>query len=1057
MSRIRNTGDNKPGSIYRIALENFVTYKQVELYPDQSLNVIIGPNGTGKSTFVCAIILGLCGKTNIIGRAKKISEYVRGGCEQSTIEIELYRNPGEHNVIITRNFNLKDISSWYIDHKTAREKQVQELIASFNIQVDNLCQLLPQDRVQDFSKMNPQELLRSTLSAVGGQESVTQLEELIATRQEQRNLNNVLENNAQLLQEHIRLNDRLKVIIETINQRKEIEQEIDICKKKELWIEYQDLKEAVNEYSNDKKTATKLVNNHKKAMQPLEELVEKAKSRISKMEQQKLKAGREIHSLTDKVKEILNSIRSQEHVLKEIDAMYQEKLERHRNRKRELLEAKAKLDKLITDKQMALEHIGDESSIKMKMAEIHKSISATNAAIDTLKKKKLEVQFDYENNVIPQIRLYQNRINNLEDSNEKRLEMLRSSSSTKDAYEAVIWLRANKHHFKHGVYEPMMLEINFPDPKFARYLEATVATRDLVAFTFESSQEMNFFMTKMREMNLKRVNAVCSPPTSFNIQRQNISELSYLGFYTYVLDTITAPDAIIRYLCNNYAIHKIPIGNEHTFNNSGKVPANISFYFTENHRFSVRVSAYSGAKSSSITEIKSPRLLANTIDVEQINNYKSQLAKFERTAQSHKSKMKEMDTQLSPLEVTLNSYHVERKKINDGVEKVRTLSAQIRLQTKKLEDIQNESTINIEVEKQKCVAKQKDTVLKQCHIHGQLKDIMKELQSAMLKKELASVKLDISRKAIIQDESKLRELKGELRNSETTLENIQKKLTRAISDAKEKLMEAKRSCNNKLPNDPDFPYTKDFEKLPSDLSSLQAHCCDLQTRIECMDTNDVQVLKEYEAREKTIAQLKHDVKNSSNINKQLEEKMNVLKSKWLPSLEVLLRNIDKTFGAMFAKLGCAGEIKLDKTGSDDDYDKYGLGIYIRFREHEQLQQLTRHAQSGGERALCTAIYLMSLQALATVPFRCVDEINQGMDAINERKMFQLLVKVTTECSNGQYFLLTPKLLSQLEYGEKVMVHTIMNGKEIMNYKKWKYQKHLENARKYTMAQSMDYM
>lgn len=101
MSKVVNNGGNRPGSIYRISLENFVwvivfraffllfvsslflliineiwccrTYKQVELYPGPSLNMIIGPNGTGKSTFVCAIILGLCGKTNVIGRAKKVS------------------------------------------------------------------------------------------------------------------------------------------------------------------------------------------------------------------------------------------------------------------------------------------------------------------------------------------------------------------------------------------------------------------------------------------------------------------------------------------------------------------------------------------------------------------------------------------------------------------------------------------------------------------------------------------------------------------------------------------------------------------------------------------------------------------------------------------------------------------------------------------------------------------------------------------------------------------------------------------------------------------------
>lgn len=75
-------------------------------------------------------------------------------------------------------------------------------------QVDNFCQLLPQDRVQDFSKMDPQQLLRSTLSAVGGQQSVEQLDELIQCRTQQRLLSTRLQNNSQLLEEQVRLNDR---------------------------------------------------------------------------------------------------------------------------------------------------------------------------------------------------------------------------------------------------------------------------------------------------------------------------------------------------------------------------------------------------------------------------------------------------------------------------------------------------------------------------------------------------------------------------------------------------------------------------------------------------------------------------------------------------------------------------------------------------------------------------------------------------------------------------------------------------------------------------------
>jgi pantothenate kinase-related protein Tda10 len=53
------------GAVVRIRLENFVTYSHVEFFPGPYLNMVIGPNGTGKSTIVCAIALGLAGKPEV--------------------------------------------------------------------------------------------------------------------------------------------------------------------------------------------------------------------------------------------------------------------------------------------------------------------------------------------------------------------------------------------------------------------------------------------------------------------------------------------------------------------------------------------------------------------------------------------------------------------------------------------------------------------------------------------------------------------------------------------------------------------------------------------------------------------------------------------------------------------------------------------------------------------------------------------------------------------------------------------------------------------------------
>ena len=65
---------------------------------------------------------------------------------------------------------------------------------------------------------------------------------------------------------------------------------------------------------------------------------------------------------------------------------------------------------------------------------------------------------------------------------------------------------------------------------------------------------------------------------------------------------------------------------------------------------------------------------------------------------------------------------------------------------------------------------------------------------------------------------------------------------------------------------------------------------------------------------------------------------------------------------------------------------------VRFKEEQELRSLDKHTQSGGEKSVSTMLYLVSLQELTDFPFRVVDEINQGMDARNERKMFEQIVR-----------------------------------------------------------------
>lgn len=50
------------------------TYDSLKYYPGDYLNVIIGANGTGKSTIVAGIILGCGGSQKLLSRSKDVSK-----------------------------------------------------------------------------------------------------------------------------------------------------------------------------------------------------------------------------------------------------------------------------------------------------------------------------------------------------------------------------------------------------------------------------------------------------------------------------------------------------------------------------------------------------------------------------------------------------------------------------------------------------------------------------------------------------------------------------------------------------------------------------------------------------------------------------------------------------------------------------------------------------------------------------------------------------------------------------------------------------------------------
>ena len=71
----------KPGSIIRVHVRNFLTFDDAEIFPGPKLNVILGPNGTGKSSITHAICLACGGNPKSVGRSDDLSQFVKRGNE----------------------------------------------------------------------------------------------------------------------------------------------------------------------------------------------------------------------------------------------------------------------------------------------------------------------------------------------------------------------------------------------------------------------------------------------------------------------------------------------------------------------------------------------------------------------------------------------------------------------------------------------------------------------------------------------------------------------------------------------------------------------------------------------------------------------------------------------------------------------------------------------------------------------------------------------------------------------------------------------------------------
>ncbi|KAG8829555.1 Structural maintenance of chromosomes protein 5, partial [Serendipita sp. 399] len=100
--------------------------------------------------------------------AEALTAFVKHGYDKGFVEIELKGAIGKPNVVIRRNITtMSNASTWTLNGKNSNKRTVEDRVAALGIQVSNLCSFLPQDRVNEFAKLKPEELLAETQKVAG--------------------------------------------------------------------------------------------------------------------------------------------------------------------------------------------------------------------------------------------------------------------------------------------------------------------------------------------------------------------------------------------------------------------------------------------------------------------------------------------------------------------------------------------------------------------------------------------------------------------------------------------------------------------------------------------------------------------------------------------------------------------------------------------------------------------------------------------------------------------------------------------------------------------------
>ncbi|KAI3957221.1 hypothetical protein MKW98_012096 [Papaver atlanticum] len=1004
-SRVSHETPPRPlaGIITKIHVENFMCHTNMEIHLGDGVNFITGQNGSGKSAILTALCVAFGVRAKETQRAAKLKDFIKTG--EEAFKPEIYGDV----IIVERQ--IRDSGS-----NTTTKDVLKELVEHFNIDVENPCVIMSQDKSREFLHSgNDKDKFKFFYKATS-LEQVHGLLEDIGIQLE--SVSVLVDECESSIRPIIKELDALKLKIESMEHVDELHHEMQQVRKKLAWLlvyegdrkiqeqasTIEKLKERIPKCQakidqwTDKVVALKdQFEKKKKEIDCILEKMPESGRKMDELQQDLTLATKERYELEEKRTQASNHILELGKRASSFEKQINELQEQHlRNTEAEASEVEEKLKALQEDFDAATRIIAE---LKVEELTLIANVSMTTQRINQIASDIKEGEHKHREIISRISKLRLNSTNKVTAfGGEKVLQLLRSierlnGDSWAYAVEAAIGWMLNAfivtnygdfqclrecakeagykawHKLNIIIYDFSIPLLNIPSHKLPQTSHPTV----LSVIHSENHTVMNVLVDKgSAERQVLVSDYGVGKSVAFDQRISNLKEVftsDGTNMYTRgSVQSIHHPDKkiISGRLCGSFAGE---------INRSEK----------EASKVQDRVKQDQVTKRNAESDLESLQGRLNTIKRRHLN------IELDSTSK---------EFNLQSLKNLCNSYASEAtsfsaSNVDEIQEDILKIQGEIKAKEMILEDLHARTKEAEEKIKNLKVSVQNLSELAK----GESKaydEAEKELIA--ITDNLSKAETKVSGYEEIMHNKVLQEIKdAEAEHQELLLNHPEKRKTASLIFP-ESEVESLGGCRGSTP-----------EELRARLNRLrQRHQREIQIHSESLD--DLRSL--YEKKESKILRKRKTYEALRGMLKSCQSALEMRITKFKKNAHYLKSELTWQFNNNLSNKGISGHIKINN-------NEKTLSLEVKMPQDASKDKVCdTRGLSGGERSFSTLCFALAIHGMTEAPFRAMDEFDVYMDAVSRKISLETLVEFALK-QGSQWIFITPHDISTITSGDRV--------------------------------------